>query len=72
MEYGIKTRKKPGKVPPPTKTLAFKIDNDSDGEGFEIIMTARDDAADSYEWQKDRDIGLNQSAECSNRAVKLF
>jgi len=52
VEYGIKTRKKPGKVPPPTKTLAFKIDNDSDGEGFEIIMTAKDDVADSYEWQK--------------------
>ncbi|GEM_PF-4116640 len=70
VEYGNKMRKKPGKVPPPTKTLAFKIDNDSDGEGFEIIMTARNDVADSYEWQKGQGAWSEHVGRLSNRAIE--
>ena len=51
-EYGIKPRKDPNKVPPPTKTLAIEITDDSDGEGFNLSITSKDDVADSYEWQK--------------------
>lgn len=52
IEYGLKPRKDPSKVPAPTKTLAIDIADDTDGEGFNLIITAKDDVADNYEWQK--------------------
>ncbi|MCE1165531.1 MAG: fibronectin type III domain-containing protein [Bacteroidetes bacterium] len=55
-EYGIKQKKIPSKVPVPTKTLAIKIDNDTDGEGFILTLVERDDVADTYEWQKGQGI----------------
>lgn len=52
VEYGLKPRKSPEKVPPPTNILAIEIQNDTDGEGFILMLAAKDPLADSYEWQK--------------------
>jgi len=51
-EYGIKPRREPSKVPPPTSILAIEISDDSDGEGFNLMLTAKDPVALNYEWQK--------------------
>ncbi|MCX6158385.1 MAG: fibronectin type III domain-containing protein [Ignavibacteriae bacterium] len=51
-EYGMKPRKDPSKIPPPTEVLAVVLEDDSDAEGFLIGIKARDKNADSYEWQK--------------------
>lgn len=51
-EYGIKPRKDPSKIPPPSSILAIEINDDSDGEGFDLKIVSRDELADSYEWQK--------------------
>jgi len=51
-EYGIKPRREPSKVPPPTDILAIEISDDTDGEGFNLMLTAKDPVAINYEWQK--------------------
>jgi hypothetical protein len=51
-EYGIKPRREPSKVPPPTSILAIEISDDTDGEGFILMLAAKDPVADNYEWQK--------------------
>jgi hypothetical protein len=51
-EYGIKPRREPSKVPPPTSILAIEISDDTDGEGFILLLTAKDPVSDNYEWQK--------------------
>ena len=51
-EYGLKPRKAPEKISAPTKTLAIKINDDTDGEGFVLSLAARDTLAENYEWQK--------------------
>jgi len=40
-EYGIKPRREPSKVPPPTDILAIEISDDSDGEGFSLMLTGK-------------------------------
>ncbi len=52
VEYGIKPRKTPEKIPPPVDILAIDIQNDTDAEGFILALVAKDSVADSYEWQK--------------------
>jgi len=51
-EYGIKQRKDKSKIPPPTAILAIEISDDTDGEGFILLLTAKDPVSDNYEWQK--------------------
>jgi len=51
-EYGIKPKKDRSKIPPPTSILAIEITDDTDGEGFSLILTAKDPVALNYEWQK--------------------
>ena len=51
-EYGIKPRREPSKVPPPTDILAIEISDNTDGEGFNLMLTAKDPVAINYEWQK--------------------
>ena len=51
-EYGLKPRKDPTIVPPPTKTIAITLTDDTDGEGIVLTLAAKDDVADFYEYEK--------------------
>jgi hypothetical protein len=69
-EYGLKPRKDPSKVPPPTSTLAITITDDTDGEGFVLTIAAKDAVADSYEWKKGQ--GLDPKDTKTTPAMLFF